>query len=221
MAATLKLAWHRGLRDCVLLLPPAMLVALVALQPWIEPSDLLRDPIAVAELKGGDCCSFYYGAISNIGVLIWATAAAIALFSGAVVAARTSWRSPRAIFFVTGGLLTAILAVDDLFLIHESALGYFGVPQPLIYGAYGAMGIAFVVTSWRQILGARPFLLLVAGLFLGASVVIDSFVHSDDTLRIVLEDGAKLLGITAWSLFFVMVSWESLSRVSGPAELGR
>ena len=70
------------------LLPPALLIVAVIAQPWIAPGDLLRDPIAVAELRKDECCSFYYGAVSNLGVLIWAVAAAVSLFSGVFIATR-------------------------------------------------------------------------------------------------------------------------------------
>lgn len=198
------------------LLVPAMLLVAVFVQPWIAPADLLRDPIAVAELKNGDCCSFYYGAVSNLGVLIWAVAAAVSLFSGLIVASRSGWKSPSATVLIGGGLLTAVLTVDDLFLIHENALGYFSIPQPLIFGAYGAVGLMYLAAVWRQLLFLKPLLFVVAVVLLGTSVTIDSLFHSEHALRIVLEDGAKLVGITAWAMFFVTASWNTL--VSGRAD---
>jgi hypothetical protein len=38
---------------------------------------------------------------------------------------------------------------------------------------------------------------------LGTSVVIDVLVHSESTLHVFMEDGAKFLGILAWAGFHV------------------
>ena len=145
-------------------------------------------------------------------MLILAVAAAVILFSGVFIATRSNWHSPAVLLLVGGGLLTALLTVDDLFLIHENALGYFGVPQPLTYGAYGVLGLIYLTVAWRQILQLEPLLFVTAVVLLGSSVTIDSLFHSDHVLRIVFEDGTKFVGITAWAAFFVTASWKLLAE---------
>lgn len=189
---------------------PALFIAAVALQPWVDPADLLRDPLAVAELKGAACCKVYYGAVSNLGVLLWMGGAAVCLFAAAVVLANGS-RPRTAVFLAAAGLLTGFLTVDDLFLVHENVLPAFGVPELVTYGAYGALGLVYLAVSWRQIIGHNVLLLAAAVVLLGTSVVIDWFFHSDHPLRIVLEDGAKLTGICAWVGFHVTAAWSEVS----------
>lgn len=38
------------------LVPPAILVAIGAVQPWVPPAELFRDPLVVAEGAGSGCC---------------------------------------------------------------------------------------------------------------------------------------------------------------------
>ena len=106
---------------------PLVFMAAVVLQPWIDPADLLRDPLAVAELKPAECCKVYYGAVSNLGVLLWTAGAAIALF-GAGLALALGRPAGEAGLLLAAGMLTGFLAIDDLFLVHENVLPAFGVP---------------------------------------------------------------------------------------------
>jgi hypothetical protein len=196
---------------------PAAFMAAVAMQPWIDPGDLLRDPLAVAEMRQPLCCKVYYGAVSNLGVLLWTCGAAVCLFAAAVVIAQ---RLPaqRAIFLISASLLTGVLAIDDLFLVHENVLPALGVSQPVTYGAYGALGLAYLAVSWREILRHKVSLLAAAVVLLGTSATIDWVFHSDHPLRILLEDGAKLTGISAWVGFHVIAAWAILR--GAPARRG-
>ena len=197
----------------VVLAVPVLFMAAVAAQPWIDPADLLRDPLAVAELRQPECCKVYYGAVSNLGVLLWASGAAICLFAAAV--ALTHWQRTREVVFLTSaGLLTGFLTIDDLFLVHENVLPAFGVSQPVTYGAYALLGLLYLAVSWREILRHNVFLLAAAVVLLGISAIIDWFFHSEHTLRIVLEDGAKLAGISAWISFHALAAWSILSAVT-------
>lgn len=199
-----------GWLSFLLLALPTLFIAAVALQPWVDPADLLRDPLAVAELRQPECCKVYYGAVSNLGVLIWMSGAAVCLFTAAVVLAQGLGARP-VVFMTAAGLLTGFLAMDDLFLVHENVLPAFGVSEPVTYGAYAALGLVYLAVSWREILNHNVFLLAAAVLFLGTSVVIDWLFHSDHPLRIVLEDGAKLTGISAWVGFHVTAAWALLA----------
>ena len=67
------------------LVPATFLILGAAFQPWIDPADLFRDPLAVAELKGAACCKVYDGAISSLGIIGWMTPAAISLFAAGVL----------------------------------------------------------------------------------------------------------------------------------------
>lgn len=192
---------------------PVLFIAAVGAQPWIDPADLLRDPLAVAELRQPECCKVYYGAVSNLGVLVWMGGAAICLFAAAVVQAQGA-RAQAAVFLAAAGLLTGFLAIDDLFLVHENVLPALGVSEPVTYGAYGLLGLVYLAISWREILRHNVVLLFVGVALLGTSVVIDWMFHSEHPMRILLEDGAKLTGICAWVGFHVIAAWTILSAAA-------
>lgn len=195
---------------CLTLLPPAALTAAVALQPWVHPADLLRDPLAVAEMSDA-CCKVYFGAISHVGVLVWTSAAAICAFAAGVLMV-SSGRSDQVVFMIVAALLTGLLALDDLFLIHENVLPALGIAQPVTYAGYGLLAAAYLALSWRRILQNDYPLLSVALALLATSVAIDWLIHSDQPIRIVLEDGAKLCGIFAWSSFHVAAAWRAIAQ---------
>ncbi|MEM8688995.1 MAG: hypothetical protein AAGF81_16810, partial [Pseudomonadota bacterium] len=65
--------------------PATLLILGAAFQPWIDPADLFRDPLAVAELKGTACCKVYDGAISSLGIIGWMAPAAVSLFVAGVL----------------------------------------------------------------------------------------------------------------------------------------
>ncbi len=195
------------------LLPPLALMIGVSAQPWVSPADLLRDPLAVAETITA-CCKVYHGAISNLGVLLWAAATAVCLFTAAVLYTRGR-PTAEAAFMASAGLLTGLFTVDDLFLVHDNVLPAFGVSQPVTYAAYGLCGAAYLLLSWRQILKCRYGLLAAAIVLLAISVVVDSLFHSDAPVRILIEDGAKFGGIFAWASFHATAAWQLLMRNSG------
>ena len=191
------------------LVPPVLLMVAIAYQPWIEPGDLLRDPLAVAEMKT-ECCKVYYGAVSNLGVMTWVGTAVACLFAAAVLAARTG-HTRDVSFLIAAGLFTGFLAMDDLFLVHENVLPAFGVSEPVTYAAYGMLGLAYLALAWRPISDSHYILFAVACCLLATSVLVDWQVHSDHRLRIVLEDGAKLAGIFSWAAFHLAAAWGLLT----------
>lgn len=173
----------------------------------------LRDTTAVA---GG---RFYFGALSNIGILLWcATATACFLTSG--VSRRTSKGSNTSLFFLCAGLITTMLMVDDLFLVHERvAPDYLGLSSNTTFLIYGALAAAFFLYFRGVIFRSDYALLLPALLFLAGSVVVDqlddngllSLVVESTDIRFLLEDGPKLFGIAGWFSYFV---WESFGTLT-------
>jgi hypothetical protein len=186
----------------VALLPPLVLFAIVGLQPWLPVFELLRDPLAVAE-GVTVCCETHYGAVSNLGSMIWAAGAAVCLFTAACL-----WlgrREPKTMrFMLCAGLLTGLLGADDLFLIHDHVLPAVGVPQMAIYAVYGMLGFGFLAVFLRPILAHAGWLFLLAGGALAASIAVDQFIENEAVWRILLEDGLKFAGLWAWCLFFTV-----------------
>ncbi|WP_250442535.1 hypothetical protein [Actinotalea sp. C106] len=183
----------------VLVLSAGLIGATLAIGARLDltTSQLMRDPAT------SFMASPFIGFLSQIGIFIWSGTASIALFAAAAgVGAAT--RRLRAMLAATG-LLTAALALDDLFLLHEAVLPMIGVPELVTYGAYGVAAVVIALTFWREALACRPGLLLVAGLFLGGSVALD-LLDPSGIDPYLWEDGAKLVGLVAWFVLHVDVS---------------
>ena len=123
----------------VVVLPVVVVMAATAWQPWLPPSDLLRDSQVVAAGHAG--ASPAYGLISNVGIVV------LALAGGGAVIARIILRDapapwPRLLLWTA--VLTLVLALDDLLLLHEAAAFAPGAGV-LAVAAYGLAFLRFVV----------------------------------------------------------------------------
>ncbi len=157
-------------------------------------SSLVLDP---AFLSGHP---WYTGAISNLGILVWAMGVAFAL-AGAWVAKRIG-RTSAAHFLAVGAFATLVLLFDDVFRFHTGPL------NRLLGSKTAAQGVViFPVGVWlalfyKDVLRTRWFLLLVALGSLGASVSLDIVLSPTGDTALLLEDGLKFLGILTWSFYF-------------------
>jgi len=173
-------------------------VAIAGAQRSIPVQTLFLDPQAIGDAP------WYAGLLSNVGILCW-TVAVVAAAGGGWVAAQTN-RPSAATFLRSGALATAILLIDDLLLLHSTGL-------PRLIGTPKLVNIAFViapsalwaVTQRNEILRTRRTILFAAVLALAVSVVADRLVR-DAASGPIIEDGAKLFGIVAWMLYFVLTS---------------
>ncbi len=197
------------------LAPPAAVLTVLCAQPYVPAATLLRDTVTV--LNG----RFYDGLASNLGALIWCATAAICLFRGAEL---RTWRrgDPLARFLLAAGVLTAMLALDDLFLIHEEVMPVFlRVPERAVLAVYALAFAVYLAIGWPHILRAdAPILALAIGFF-ATSLAIDqvrelriyaAVLGSDHALARIAEDGAKLMGIAAWAVFHVRAAWLAGTR---------
>ena len=190
--------------------PPALVLAFVFLQPWSEPAVFLLDPLAIAQ-DPARCCAFYSGAVSNLGIVLWASASAVAFF-----AAFSGASSVNARFLVATASFSAILMIDDLFMLHEDALPSIGVPELVVMGAYLAIAAAYGLTFFTKIIAGRAALAVLAAGLMAASVIEDQTkilwpIHD------LVEDGAKFTGIYCWFLFVVLRSRDAIfaSKAAG------
>lgn len=198
----------------VTLLPPVLLSVAVAVQPYVEPAELFRDPLAVAydAAARGECCHAYYGVVSQLGAIIWSGALFISLFAAVCLYARSypasAWR-----FMASASLLTAVLVADDVFQGHEFIYPtLFGLSEPIVVGIYLLLLALYLWGFRRQIIGVGPGLLIISLLAFGVSVGSDLFVSDDVSWHRLAEDGSKLLGICAWTSFHW---WAAQSCLSG------
>ena len=194
--------------------PATALLFVVAIQPFVPVDELMKDMLTVAEFSD-DCCHAYYGFVSNLGIVVWIAAAAICLFAGAVLFS-DSGLSRQAIFCLSAGLVTGWLAIDDLFLVHEAVLQKLGVPQPVTYGAYAVMVLAYLWFNRWEILAHRFSVLAVAAFFMATSVLVDVLIHVEGPVMVMIEDGTKLLGMCGWAVFHVVAVFTLLNGAQRP-----
>ena len=197
---------------------PVLVNGLVLAQPYINPVLLYRDPLLVADLlydglaetagePVGACCAYWVGAASNVGVLVWAATAG-ALFSGLMTAWAAGHASRRETAFLALAFgLTALLAADDVFQIHEQQGLVFGLKGeavlfPLFAGLLGAYAL------FRDVV-VRPYVVAlgIAVVCFGASVLADQ-VMPRGRAAVVTEDVFKLFGISFWFVYHTMAAVE-------------
>lgn len=149
----------------------------------------------------------YYGALSSLGALIWA-AGAVACFFGATIMSRRSRDRAWMGFLLALGSLTTLLALDDLFMLHEVVLPrLLGVRQRFIVVGYVVLAGLFLIRH-RKLIFQTEYPLLVAALgFFSVSVLSDGVqTRVDLPFHYGIEDGGKLLGILGWTVYSVRLS---------------
>jgi hypothetical protein len=205
-------------------LPYLLLVATSAVvlggavaQDRVPPVALFADPLAAAA-SVEVCCKPYLGAVSAAGVLLWAASAAVCAFTALVLAC--SGRVGRAGLPLAAGTLTGLLAVDDLWMVHERLLPAQGVPEQAVLAFIVGCGALYLLAFRRRLLSFRwPMLAVACGAF-AVSIGADALSSLPPSLHVLTEDGSKFVGIVAWFLFHVeamlTLSVGARDPVSGP-----
>lgn len=189
------------------LVPPAILVAIGAAQPWVPLDTLFRDPLVVALDAGSGCCHVYFGFFSNLGVLLWCSAASVCLFASSLLIQRKADRR-KILFMVSAGLFTGLLLFDDLFLAHEVIYPkVLGVDEVYVIAAYGIFA-ALYLSFFRNLIVRNGYpLMLISVILFAISIFEDIIVGEGGVLRRIAEDGAKFLGIATWTAFYFRAAW--------------
>jgi hypothetical protein len=169
--------------------------------------ELFMDPTVVADY------SDHVGVVSHLGVLAWTAGAAVALFAGWL--ARPG---PLRRFLLVVGAITLFLGLDDLFRGHENvgAALHGGEGENAVIALYGVAVLAIMLRFRRVVLERSPLALLgLAGAFFALSVAADVALDRpgiDVSGQVVVEDGAKLLGILAWAAYLAITARRALVR---------
>ena len=202
-----------GLASFITYTPPTILLAcVIAVSRWKGISDVMlrSDPSTTTGTP------FYLGFVSNIGILIWCACAAICLHSWLLLRKSAAAVHPDSGNFLLGaGLVTAWLLLDDMFLLHETVLPHFGIPEEIVVVGYAAIVAFFLFVNLRRI-RRTDYLLLISALFLlGLSAVVDEvpffYVYLPPLAQGWLEDGTKLLGICGWFSYWLITSTHHFS----------
>lgn len=156
---------------------------------------------------------FYYGALGSVGVLCWWTGGVISLFASALLG-----RGRDAAFLRCSGLFTLLLAADDEFQLHEIVLPtYTGISETVVYGVYAALGLAYAAVFLPTILRTDFPFLFAGGACLAFSILFDVLLK-DAPGQHLIEDGAKLVGIALWTVYFVRTSFAAVQGRLAPSE---
>ena len=199
IAPTLRLVSRTGLPALVLVMVAGIGGALNRL----DLAMLTRDLAAIGHVPP------YYGAISSLGILCWATTAALCCFTGLAVTgvART--------FLLGAAALSAFLCMDDLFMFHEGVFWpLFGIPQKVTYAAYMAFVALHVFRCRAYVLDGNWGALVLALGLMGSSAAIDvifSYMPRERTATF-FEDAFKFIGITVWLGYFWSECRRALDR---------
>lgn len=155
----------------------------------------------------------YVGLLSQVGLLLWAAAAAVALLAWRILRRRDDAHE-HVPFFRDTGLLTLVLLADDAFMLHEIVVPQlFGLPEvvPLL-------GIAVLVALWAQrhadVLSASERAVLLATIGFGAlSVGLDVVQHIRPVIdHDFFEDGAKFIATGGWLVLLAREAMTVLGR---------
>ena len=165
-----------------------------------EPILVIRD---LAQTYGSP---ILIGLISNLGVLMWAASASIALFSSL---SGLIGKREKSNFLFLGGILTCVLCLDDFFLLHDRYIG-----PDLLYATYSIIGI-YILIKFRKIIIEIDFLPFISSVFfLGLSIIFDKFfqaIFAENYLNVnLLEECFKFIGIACWLNFWSKASINSL-----------
>ena len=146
------------------------------------------------------------GMISNIGILLWASSGAITLF---VSISKLAERDIAKLLLM-GGIFSAILCVDDFFLLHDRYVG-----PDFLNITYLTMTILMLIKFWKVLLKVELLPLIISLLFLSLSVFFDSILQqllSENYELIQLyEECFKFLGIACWLYFWCNASVYSIN----------
>ena len=158
--------------------------------------EILRDP---AQQSGA---SSFLGFLSNIGIWLWVSSAAICFFT-AITSDSILNRNYKELIILTG-LLSITLAIDDFFLIHDRYIN-----QKICYLAYAILVGFILICHFRQIIEIEGFAFLVAGSFLALSIITDLiqlYIPLQYNHTQLLEEGFKFIGAATWLYFNFRIS---------------
>lgn len=179
-----------------------LLMVLVRIFFDIPFHTMTLDPVQImAGLRGNPFC----GCLSNLGVLLWCSTAAVCLFSAACLL--SGGRREEGYFLACSGAVTLILMLDDFLLFHEIVFPrMLGIPGEFLFVSYFlAVGI-YLYRFKREILRTDYILLVLAFIFLGISFGADLLPFRIRG-QFLVEDGSKFMGIVSWMGYFLRVCY--------------
>jgi hypothetical protein len=170
-----------------------------------------REPAAA--LKEEDCSGFdcaAAGFLSNVGVITWGSGALLTLAAAWLLTGRPGASEACMVLVLAGGV-TALLALDDMFLVHDYVVARFvgeHAGQLLCYAVYAALGV-FMLVRLRRLAETNTEPLFVLG---GALLVVSAALDLLFEESYVVEDSLKLFGIVTWTAALAFTMADLLRR---------
>ena len=194
---------------CILLaVVPALIIYVSSIlflkATGFELLQIIRDP---AQQTGQ---SSFLGFVSNIGVWLWISSAAICFF--AVLAGRSIANNDQRRLLFLIGILSLTLGFDDLFMIHDRY-----VSQKICFLAYAVFAGALLVLYKKAISEIAGFAFLLASFLLAMSIATDlvqDYIPFKYTHIQMIEEGFKFTGGATWLFFSSRVAINSLSNAA-------
>ncbi|BAU63128.1 hypothetical protein STA3757_04860 [Stanieria sp. NIES-3757] len=185
---------------------------LIISQSHLDMEILTRDPAAVAATHP------LTGMISNIGILLWCSCAAICLFCFKLLKNKPLNREFSS-FFLLSGYLTAILVLDDLFLLHEDIFPkYLNISEKVVLCTYAIVILLYLAKFKKLILKTDFFFLFLSFIFFSLSILSEIMIKKD---LIMLEDWLKLFGIVNWLAYFTRVCFQQIEKTFQSQQIER
>jgi hypothetical protein len=175
------------------------LMAAVMQITGIPAGDILRDPASVAKAP------FYIGAGSNLGLGVWAAAAALAFFAVALMGSDPALREERKFLFWSG-IVTVGLFIDDTVMVHDAILPrLLHIPGPSTYVIHLTVAVLYFRRFRHELVRKDLALLVLAAGFAAFSLVFDLswplyrvFDRTIIPANHLAEEGLKLLAMVSW-----------------------
>jgi hypothetical protein len=165
---------------------------LFARQSGYTPRNLLADPVALYKFP------IFSGMVSQFGIYMMLSTAAICSFAAQFKVAHRK----RLIAVAT---LSFALAMDDQYLIHERIAPLrLGISEQMLILYYGLFALGIVYQFGRKLFEMAQWPLLLAGVMLFASVLVDLLRLDSDGVPSLVEDFSKLTGYALWAAFWIV-----------------
>lgn len=171
---------------------------------------LAKDPAQIIDFPP------YIGLLSNWGALLWMSTGVICLFASLVMKNhKTAFRTYR--FLFASGVLSFLLAIDDIFLLHDEVLPrLLDMPEFFFYFIYVLALGTYILFFWRDISKYDYLLFIIAFVLFGLSRgfflprFLRGFMTSNDML--------KYFGIVFWLAFFYRASMQEIKNLVSKKE---
>ena len=146
------------------------------------------------------------GSVSFLADILWFSSAAICFFVAAVLRTGAAAR-----FLLAGAGVTALLATDDFFLLHDYLLPVHAGLRERYAKAFYLLLLPGYLIVFRSIIRRLYWPGLAAAMAcFGGSVLVDTHALAQfltflpyETMFFVVEDGLKIVGIFLWSAFHI------------------